>query len=501
MRTNRKKTIRIAVLILILLLGIGFAALKTTLKIDGTVNVDKTTWDVHFENVQPTTGSVEANPAPTTNNIDTTEMTYTIGFTKPGDFYEFTVDIVNNGTIDAMIEDVSNNAYANAQSTTPITLPSYLTSTVTYSDGVPIQQNQILPKKNGNTKTVEKVKVRIEFKKDISVNDLPSDGDTTIVFKFIGDYKQADEYSIPVRNVCSNNENVTTLSTGICTANENVTIPSGTICKRAIDLHQEKCNQTSSTQACSAAGYTKNGSKGTTTITYGNCGTQGSSPVSGDAFTCDVNGDGIFDELTERFYYISDYYDTTNKTFDTSTAVLIYYNNIASGVSCNKKTYAYDSNWSNWNGPVTLISQLPSTMQWSNIVLKSNTRAILGEYSSTHDSPTTSGGTLPTDFSYSGYAARFLTAKELMTGCGLSQIGSANSGELDGCTYLFENTKYSKSSLGSYGHWLETPDATNAHNVLYIAGTRRSVTYDSADTSSLHGARPVIEVSKTKISY
>jgi hypothetical protein len=41
--------------------------------------------------------------------------------------------------------------------------------------------------------TSEKIKVRVEFKKDINVSDLPSSGDTSIVFKFIGDYKQADE--------------------------------------------------------------------------------------------------------------------------------------------------------------------------------------------------------------------------------------------------------------------------------------------------------------------
>ena len=192
MKENRKKTIRISILILILLIGIGYAALKTTLKVDGTVNIDKATWDVHFENVNTTSGSVTASPAPTTNNIDTTEMTYTINFTKPGDFYEFTVDIVNNGTIDAMIETISNNVYANAQSTTPITLPSYLKSTITYDNGIQMKENQLLPKKNGNTKTKETIRVRIEFKKDISVSDLPSDGDTSVVFKFNGKFKQAD---------------------------------------------------------------------------------------------------------------------------------------------------------------------------------------------------------------------------------------------------------------------------------------------------------------------
>ena len=188
MRTNRQKTLQLSLLLLILILGIGYAALHTTLKVDGTVNVAKATWDVHFENVQITNGSVTANPAPTSNNTDTTEMTYTINFTKPGDYFEFTTDIVNDGTIDAMVDVVSNNAYASAASTTPIALPTYLTNTVTYDDGSPILQNQKL-----DHNTSEKIKVRVEFKKDISVSDLPSSGDTTIVFKFIGDYKQADD--------------------------------------------------------------------------------------------------------------------------------------------------------------------------------------------------------------------------------------------------------------------------------------------------------------------
>ena len=191
MRTNRKKAIKLFILILILILGIGYAALTTTLKINGTVDVSKATWDVHFENVNITNGSVTANPAPTSNNIDTIEMTYTINFTKPGDFFEFTVDVVNDGTIDAMIDVVSNKTYS-SNGTTEITLPTYLTSTTTYEDGTPIAQNQKLVHE-----TSEKIKVRVEFKKDIQASDLPSSGDTTVVFKFSGNFKQADENSVP----------------------------------------------------------------------------------------------------------------------------------------------------------------------------------------------------------------------------------------------------------------------------------------------------------------
>ena len=495
MRANRKKTIRTALLMMVLLLGIGFAALAANLKIDGTLNVSRTSWDVHFENVQVTEGSVTANPAPTSDDTTTTEMTYTINFTKPGDFFEFTTDIVNEGTIDAMIQDVSNNVYANAQSTTPITLPSYLTSTVTYSDGVPIQQNQILPKKNGNTKTVETIKVRIEFKKDISVNDLPSDGDTTIVFKFIGDYKQADEYSIPVRNVCNKNMDGTVLSLTKCNDNENITPTSNTICKRAINLHQEECTIDHEYYQCSGAGYTENGTKGTTTITYGNCGTQGASLVNGDAFTCDVNGDGIFDELTERFYYVSDYYDTTTKTYDSSTAVLIYYNNVTEGIACNYKGYAYDSSNENWHGPVTAIEQLPTTSQWSNVSLKREERQILSV--STTDS--TSGGTLPTDFNYSDYAARLLTYQEINSACRNSF--SSSLGKLDSCNYLMENTVYAHRNLGGiYGIWLENPHTSVSTYAIFADGVKRSSNNANVNRTD-YGVRPAIEVPKTSMSY
>ena len=178
------------ILILFLILGIGFAVLAANLKINGTVNIDAANWDVHFENVQVTEGSVEANPAPTSDDTTTTEMTYTINFTKPGDFFEFTTDIANDGTIDAMVNLVTNKVYA-SDGTTEKALPAYLKSTVTYNDGTPINKNHLL-----SHETSEKIKVRVEFKSDVNPGDLPSSADT-IVFKFEGDFKQADENACP----------------------------------------------------------------------------------------------------------------------------------------------------------------------------------------------------------------------------------------------------------------------------------------------------------------
>ena len=192
MRRNKRKTTKMSLLMMLLLLGIGFAALTANLKINGTVDVSKASWDVHFENVSITEGSVTATTVPTSDDETTTEMTYAVNFTKPGDFYEFTVDIVNDGSIDAMVDLVTNKVYS-SDGETEITLPNYLKSSVTYDDGLKILPNQLLEKQ-----TSEKIKVRVEFRTDIDSSDLPSTADT-IVFKFKGDFKQADDGAEPVR--------------------------------------------------------------------------------------------------------------------------------------------------------------------------------------------------------------------------------------------------------------------------------------------------------------
>ena len=188
-RVKNKKT-HVFMLILLLILGIGFAALAATLKINGTITIDSAKWDVHFENVQITEGSVTATTVPTSDDATTTEITYAVNFTQPGDFYEFTVDIANDGSIDAMVNLVTNKVYS-SDGETERTLPTYLKSTVTYIDGVEIQPNQLLAKQ-----TSEKIKVRVEFKSDVNPGDLPSSADT-IVFKFVGNFKQADENACP----------------------------------------------------------------------------------------------------------------------------------------------------------------------------------------------------------------------------------------------------------------------------------------------------------------
>ena len=257
-------------------------------------------------------------------------------------------------------------------------------------------------------------------------------------------------------------------------------------CIRATTLHTETCSQTSS--YCAGAGYS-NGA----TITYGNTTTIEGVLTTGDVFDCDVDGTGY----NHRFYYVSDYYDTSTKNFNDKVAVLIYYSNVRGGVANNAGT-AYDCTNQNYNGPVTAREQLPTTTQWSNIRLYKDTRQILAETNAT----STTGGTLPSAFSYAGYAARLLTYQEVWNGCYSYDKGLVSTGGLNAkCQFLMEATKFSNSSLTTYGSWLESPSASYSIFAYYVSANYRDLNNNDFVLSSNYGARPTIEILKSEISY
>ena len=133
---NRKRRNRVFILfILLLTISIGFAALSTQLNVVGTTGISKNTWSVYWANVGNESGIVPTT-SPTISNEDETHPNTVISFgvtlAEPGDYYEFEVDAVNNGTIDAMLTGVTTNITSNGVSAT---LPSYILYSVKYSDG------------------------------------------------------------------------------------------------------------------------------------------------------------------------------------------------------------------------------------------------------------------------------------------------------------------------------------------------------------------------------
>lgn len=137
-------------------------------------------WSIFFENIQIVAGSVAAIQEPEIIAGSKTEISYSVSLTLPREFYEFTVDVINDGTIDAMVSEVNINELTSEQQ-------KYLKYTVTYSDGISIKKYDLL--KAGEK---EKLKIRLEFRDDINVEDLPNT-DTTITLSSNTYYVQADE--------------------------------------------------------------------------------------------------------------------------------------------------------------------------------------------------------------------------------------------------------------------------------------------------------------------
>ena len=161
MKTSKNRTtVLLTLIIIIAVMVIGYAALQTTLNILGNTTVKGNSWDVHWANVQVSDGSTtDIITAATITNP--TQVEFNINLNKPGDYYEFTVDAVNAGTIDAMVDIVSKKVFNS--SNVEIQLPNYLLYEVTYPEGIPVEPNQLLAANSSET-----IKVRVEFKRDIS---------------------------------------------------------------------------------------------------------------------------------------------------------------------------------------------------------------------------------------------------------------------------------------------------------------------------------------------
>ena len=187
-RIRKSKKAAFIVIVLLLLISIGYAALTTNLTIGGSATVKKQTFSVYFNNVQVNQSSVSGAkvttaPSVPANSTSTTTLTWAVTLDTPGEFYEFNVDIVNGGSMDAMVNTATNNIV----STLTQAQQAYLDYTVTYVNGAAIERYDKLAV--GETKTIT---VRLEFKQDVNPGDLPTEGASEISLSFSSDYVPAD---------------------------------------------------------------------------------------------------------------------------------------------------------------------------------------------------------------------------------------------------------------------------------------------------------------------
>ena len=162
-KEERRRRSLIILLLIILLLGVtvGYAVLSTSLNINGTSRIKNSGWDVHFENVQVVDGSVAATVAPTIDSKQL-DISYEIELTKPGQFYEFTVDVCNKGYIDAILRKLPIlKGVSNEQDV-------YINYTFAHADGTAIRVGEKLM-----TGETQKFRVRVEADRNVIQKELP----------------------------------------------------------------------------------------------------------------------------------------------------------------------------------------------------------------------------------------------------------------------------------------------------------------------------------------
>ena len=183
-KQRREKALVIVVLLVVIAgLTVAFAALSTTLNINGTAYLDAAKWGIRFENLSSPTKIGSATTTGTAKIEETKSASITgmnVSLSIPGDKIVYTVDLVNKGTINAKIDNIEKTQLTSEQQ-------RYLTFKVTDKNGYEIKQGDILEK--GETK---KITITIEFIKDLTKEDLPKQT-STISLSYKLNFVQTDD--------------------------------------------------------------------------------------------------------------------------------------------------------------------------------------------------------------------------------------------------------------------------------------------------------------------
>ena len=185
MEKERRTKALVVVVLLIVVAGltVAFAALSSSLNINGTAYLDAAKWGIRFENLSSPTkiGSATTTGTAKIEETKAAEITgLNVSLSIPGDKVVYTVDLVNKGTINAKIDNIEKTVLTSEQQ-------RYLTFKVTDQNGKEVSEGDILSA--GETKNLT---ITIEFIKDLTKEDLPKQT-STISLSYKLNFVQTDE--------------------------------------------------------------------------------------------------------------------------------------------------------------------------------------------------------------------------------------------------------------------------------------------------------------------
>ena len=183
-KERRTKALVIVVLLVVIAgLTVAFAALSTTLNINGTAYLDAAKWGIKFKNLSEPVSVGTATTTGTAKIEETKSAEITginVSLSTPGDKVTYTVDLVNEGTINAKIDNIEKTVLTSEQQ-------RYLTFKVTDKEGKEVSEGDILSA--GETRNLT---ITIEFIKDLTKEDLPT-STSTISLSYKLNFVQTDD--------------------------------------------------------------------------------------------------------------------------------------------------------------------------------------------------------------------------------------------------------------------------------------------------------------------
>lgn len=143
----------------LLIMIAGYALMQSSVNIKGTLGVVENSWNVYFENLVVNPNSINTNAPTIIEGPSNTSISFAISLEKIDEYFEFEVDMVNDGTIDAMINNVRLLGL-------PIEYKNNIIYTINYIDGGKVRKNDFL-----NKKSQKRIKIHIGFAPNINIEE------------------------------------------------------------------------------------------------------------------------------------------------------------------------------------------------------------------------------------------------------------------------------------------------------------------------------------------
>ena len=167
---GRKKWLLL--ILLLLCFSVAYAMLITNLSIGGSGRLSKNEWNIIFENINVMDGSVSGEA----NIVDDKGISFNADLSKPGDYFEFSVDVSNKGSLDAMVNNYVINKIGNNS--------NVVLYDVRYADGMELSKGDRILSKEKDT-----LLVKVFYRTDISVEELVME-EVDLSYEFNIDYVQ-----------------------------------------------------------------------------------------------------------------------------------------------------------------------------------------------------------------------------------------------------------------------------------------------------------------------